>query len=174
MALDVLKAGAAIPRKYLAHFINATPDAETASWVRLGDDLEEYKDEYSADVDKKKNILGETKVKVKDYEVSGSVDPYYAVMGEPLFAWLENIARKRLVLDACKTQILTVRLWDGATGTYVADEEEVVVEIKSVGGDTSGVAIPFDIHHTNKITTGKYNETTKTFTADTAASGSGS
>lgn len=167
MALDKLNDGVAVPRKYLAHFINATPSGTTPSWVRLGEDLEEFKDEYSASVDKKKNILGETKIKVKDYDVSGSVDPYYATVGEPLYTWLENIARKRLVLDDCKTQMLTVYLWQGATGAYVADEEEVVVELKSFGGDTAGVSIPFDIHHTNKITTGKYDEVGKKFTADT-------
>lgn len=164
MALDKLTTGQAVPRKYLAHYINATPSSDTPTWTRLGEDLEEYSVEYSADVETVKNILGETKTRVKDYEVSASADPYYASVGDELYSFLENIARKRLTLDACKTQVLTVYLWQGESGAYVADEEEAIVEITSLGGDTNGVNIPFTVHMTGKITAGTFNETTKVFT----------
>ena len=166
--LEKLAAGEAVPRKYLAHYINADPSGETPKWVRLGEDLEEFKDEFSATVDKKKNILGKEKIKITDYEVTGSVDPYYAYVGDALYDWLENIARNRLTLDKCKTQVLTVYCWktsSDTTGTYAADQEDVVVEIKSMGGDVNGVSIPFDIHHTGEITTGTFATDTKTFTA---------
>ena len=165
---DKLNTGEAVPRKYLAHYINATPGEDTATWVRLGEDLEEFKDEFSATVDKKKNILGKEKIKITDYEVTGSVDPYYAYVGDALYDWLESIARNRLTLDKCKTQVLTVYCWKTSgetTGTYAADQEDVVVEVKSMGGDVNGVSIPFDIHHTGEITTGTFATATKTFTA---------
>lgn len=49
-----------IERKYMAHYLNATfaADDGTASYVRLGKDLEEYSPELSANVEKKTNILG--------------------------------------------------------------------------------------------------------------------
>lgn len=172
MALEKLTTGQAVPRKYLAHFINATPDAVTPTWVRLGEDLEEYSDEISAEVSTTKNILGNTKIKITDYEVTGSVEPYYAYVGDTLYDWLENIARKRLVLDACKTQVCTVYLWKDATSGYVADKEEVVVEVKSMGGDTNGVSIPFDVHKTNEITEGAFDLEKKTFTEDTTSDNS--
>ena len=54
---------AKIERKYLAHYINAAAlGAEAASYERLGKDLEEFSPELSAQVDTKKNILGETSV----------------------------------------------------------------------------------------------------------------
>ena len=172
---DKLNSGEAVPRKYYATYINATPGtADSQTWVRLGEDLEEFKDEFSATVDKKKNILGREKIKVTDYEVTGSVDPYYAYVGDTLYDWLENIARKRLTLDKCKTQVLTVYCWktSGTTdGTYEADEEDVVVEVKSMGGDVNGVSIPFDIHRTGDITTGTFAVATKTFTAGTTTTG---
>lgn len=171
--LEKLTAGEAVPRKYLAHYINATPGEETPKWVRLGEDLEEYKEEFSANVDKKKNILGKEKIKITDYEVSGSVDPYYAYMGDELYEWLENIARKRLTLDKCKTQVLTVYCWKEAAGGYVADNEEAIIEVSSMGGDTAGVSIPFNVHKTGDITTGVFNASTKTFTADAASTGTG-
>ena len=51
-----------IERKYMAHYLNANfaNDDGTASYVRLGKDLEEYSPELSANVEKKSNILGET------------------------------------------------------------------------------------------------------------------
>lgn len=169
--LEKLTAGEAVPRKYLAHYINAAPDSESPKWVRLGEDLEEYKEEFSANVDKKKNILGEEKIKITGYEVSGSVEPYYAYVGDELYEWLENIARKRLTLDKCKTQVLTVYCWKGESGAYEADEEDAIVEVTSMGGDTAGVSIPFNVHKTGDITSGKFNETTKTFTAGTVGGG---
>ena len=33
---------AKIERKYLAHYLNATPGAEAATYERLGSDLEEF------------------------------------------------------------------------------------------------------------------------------------
>ena len=52
---------AKIERKYLAHYVNvAAPGAEAAEYERLGKDLEEFSPELSAQVDVKKNILGES------------------------------------------------------------------------------------------------------------------
>ena len=49
-----------IERKYMAHFLNAAFGSGTASYCRLGNDLEEYSPELSANVEKKNNILGQT------------------------------------------------------------------------------------------------------------------
>ena len=50
-----------IERKYMAHFLNAAFGSGTASYCRLGNDLEEYSPELSANVEKKNNILGQTR-----------------------------------------------------------------------------------------------------------------
>lgn len=169
MAVKELKDNQDIPREYLATLINATPSADTPTWVLLGEDLEELKMDISANVETKKNILGKTKIKVTNYEVTDSVDPYYAKKGEVLYSFLENIVRNRLVLDECATQILTVYLWKGTTDAYEADMENCVIEVKSSGGDTTGLSIPFDVHRTNEITAGTYNLTKNEFTAGTTS-----
>lgn len=51
-----------IERKYMAHFLNAAFGSGTASYCRLGNDLEEYSPELSANVEKKNNILGQTSI----------------------------------------------------------------------------------------------------------------
>ena len=75
---------AKIERKYLAHFINASMPGEDAVYVRLGTDLEEYSPEMAAQVDTKKNILGETSILISSYEKTASVEPYYAEKGAAL------------------------------------------------------------------------------------------
>ena len=60
---------AKIERKYMAHFINAAKEGE-AVYERLGQDLEEFSPEMSAQVETKKNILGETNVDISDAHIT--------------------------------------------------------------------------------------------------------
>ena len=156
---------AKIDRKYLAHFINAG-DGE-ALYVRLGEDLEEYSPELSAQVDTKKNILGQSSVLISAYEKTGAVEPYYAQSGDPLFEKLQRILDEGLVLDQLKTDVVDVKLWEGdeESGEYPAIREEAYIEVTSYGGDTSGYQIPFKLHYTGHKTAGMFNITTRTFTA---------
>ena len=55
-----------IERKYLAHYIDETFGDKKYVW--LGDDLEEYDDELSPDVEIETNILGEQNIKHNGYE----------------------------------------------------------------------------------------------------------
>lgn len=161
---------AKIARKYLAHYINtALPNAEAANYERLGKDLEEYSTELSAQVDKKKNILGETSVSISSYEKSASVEPYYAEQESALFARLQAIIDNDLVLDDLRTDVVEVKLWgEGTGGSYPATQEEAYIEVTSYGGDTTGYQIPFTIHYTGVKTLGTFNPKTKTFTAAAA------
>lgn len=155
---------AKIERKFLAHFINAAVTGE-AVYTRLGKDLEEYSAELSAEVEKKKNILGETSVMVTSYEKSGSVEPYYAEKGDALFERLQGIIDNGSVLDDCNTDVVEVKLWETETaGAYPATREKAVIEVASYGGDNTGYQIPFNIHYTGEKETGKFNLSTKTFT----------
>ena len=156
---------AKIERKYLAHYINtATGDAE-AAYERLGKDLEEYSPEMSAEVETKKNILGETVINISGYEKTGSVEPYYAEKDTGLFTRLQAIIDEGLVLDALKTDVVEVKLWEAeAENAYPATKEEAYIEVTSYGGDTSGYQIPFTLHYTGVKTKGTFDPTTKAFT----------
>lgn len=111
-----------IERKYMAHYLNATfaADDGTASYVRLGKDLEEYSPELSANVEKKTNILGNETVSIDSYQKQGEVSPYYAEKGDPLFEKLQSIIDNDLVLDDLKTDIVEVKLWDAqSSGAFL-------------------------------------------------------
>ena len=159
---------AKIDRKYLAHFINtAATGAEAANYERIGKDLEEFSPELSAQVDKKKNILGETSVVISSYEKSASVKPYYAEKDSALFTRLQTIIDDQLALDDLKTDVVEVKLWEAEQeGVYPAIKEEAYIEVTSYGGDTTGYQIPYTLHFTGVRTKGSFNVSTKTFTAE--------
>ena len=157
---------AKIERKYLAHFINAAlPNAEQPVYERLGKDLEEFSPSLSAQVDKKKNIMGETSINISSYEKSASVEPFYADKDSALFARLQGIINDSLVLDDLRTDVIDVKLWDeAADGAYPAIKEEAYIEVTSYGGDTTGYQIPFTVHYTGVKTRGTFDIKTRTFT----------
>ena len=156
---------AKIERKYMAHFINAAKDGE-AVYERLGQDLEEFSPEMSAQVETKKNILGESSVLISGYEKTAAVEPFYAQAGSQLFNRLQEIIDGDLVLDALKADGVDVKLWEESeAGTYSAVKETVYIEVTSYGGDTTGYQIPFTIHYTGEKVKGTFNVSTKTFTA---------
>ena len=158
--------GGIIDRKFKRSMLDATPTGNTRQWCVIGKDLEEFNTEMNANVDKKENILGEVNVAITNYEAESSVEPYYARLGDPLFAFLKNIVDNRLTHDDLKTNFLDIHLWEesSTTGVFEAIMEEVYIEVVSDGGDTSGYQIPFNIHHTGIRTAGTYNTSTKTFT----------
>ena len=75
---------AKIERKYMAHFINAASEGE-AVYERLGQDLEEFSPELSAQVETRRNILGENSVVISGYEKTAAVEPFYAQQGKHVF-----------------------------------------------------------------------------------------
>ena len=156
---------AKIERKYLAHFINCAEAGSEAVYERLGKDLEEYSPSLSAQVDTKKNILGEVSVLISGYEKTGSVEPYYAEAGSALFTRLQAIIDGQLVLDDLKADVVEVKLWENAEeGKYPASREEVIIEVTSYGGDTTGYQIPFTLHYTGNKVKGTFDVNSKVFT----------
>ena len=157
---------AKIERKYMAHFLNGAKPGEEAVYERLGQDLEEFAPELSAQVETKKNILGENSVVISGYEKTAAVEPYYAQSGSALFTRLQEIIDGDLVLDDLKADVVDVKLWDeNESGEYPAVKETVYLEITSYGGDTTGYQIPFTLHYTGEKVKGTFNLSTKTFTA---------
>lgn len=162
-----------IERKYLAHFIDASfgTGSATPNYIRLGADLEEYNLDMNPDIEVSKNILGDSTIKHNGYEPQSNVDTFYAVTGDALFETLSDIANERKTGDDCKTTAVDVLLNDKGVVTW-AYREDVMVVPTSMGGDTSGVQIPFSVYYCGNRTKGTFDVTKKTFTA-TASTVSG-
>ena len=135
----------------------------TPVYVRLGKDLEEYNEELNPDVEVNKNILGEQNVQHSGYEVQSDVDPFYAYEGDALFEKLSLIANERLTGDACMTTKVDVLI--NTEGEVVwAFREDCYVVPSTIGGDTSGVQIPFTVYNAGNRVEGDFDTDTKEFT----------
>ena len=165
-----------LERKYLAHYIDAAFDMteghKNAKYVRIGKNLEEYSEKLNPDVEVTKNILGEQSVQHSGYEVQADVEPfYYESEEDKLSAKLMEIANNRSTGDACKTTMVDVLLkpssaLDGGGKPEVvwAYREDVYVIPNSVGGDTTGVQIPFTVYKAgNRIKGETFNIENNTF-----------
>jgi len=156
-----------IERKYLAHYLDASFGGEETEYVRLGADLEEYNEELNPDVEITKNIIGEQRVSHNGYEVQSEVDPYYADYDDPLFEKLSEIINERKTGDGCVTTKVDVLLQEDGTVVW-AYREKVYVVPSSIGGDTSGVQIPFTLYNAGERVKGNWDVTQKTFTEPSA------
>lgn len=158
-----------IQRKFMAHYLDASMNNTQTNYVRLGADLEEYNVEMNPNVEKKNNILGEVSVTLDSYQPQASVTPYYAVKGDKMFETLQAIIDDRKVLDDLQTTSVEVQLWNPVSeeeNTFVAYRDNAIVEVTSYGGNTTGYQIPFNVHLTGGRVKGKFNVSTKTFTAE--------
>lgn len=152
-----------VERKYLAHYLDASFGGNSTNYVRLGKDLEEYGEELNPDVAVNKNILGEQSVQHNGYEVQSDVEPFYAYEDDPLFEQLAEIANERKTGDACKTTKVDVLLQEDGTVEWAYREDCYVIP-NSLGGDTSGVQIPFTIYNDGNRKKGTFDTSTKAFT----------
>lgn len=150
-------------RKYLAHYLDANFNSGTTNYVRLGKDLEAYAEELNPQVDVRRNILGEQNVIHNGYQVQSTAEPFYADQSDDLFEPIAAIANERKTGEACQTT--RVEYLCDANGTQIwAFREDCWVVPNSVGGDTSGVQIPFNVFNAGNRVAGTFNPTTRIFT----------
>lgn len=153
-------------RKLYAHFIDASMNGTTANYVRIGDDLEEYNIDLNPSVTQFRNILGESKIRNEGYEPSGSVSPYYYTDDDTLAAAVWGIADGRITGSGCETTVIDVLIDDddSTMTSCPAYKENVKIVPQSMGGDTSGVQIPFQVYYNGSRVAGTFSISTKAFT----------
>lgn len=158
-----------VARKFLAHYIDAAvPEDCDELFELMGDGLEEFSPELSAQVTKIRNILGETDIIISGYEKTAQVSTYYADPSTELYSRLQQIVDENMVMDSLGTRIVDVYLWkDKQEMGYPAVLEHAFIEVKSYGGDTTGLQIPYTIHYTGKKEYGFFDPETRYFTPET-------
>ena len=91
------------------------------------------------------------------------------VAGDAVFEFIDGLRKSRAVLDAARTYLVNVWLYETPSNTdqYPAEKQEVSIQIDSFGGD-GGVAnkINYTINFIGDPVTGKYDVSDGTFTAD--------
>ena len=126
-------------------FVDTSMGTGTASWYLVGKDIEELSVDLGADTETLKNILDETSVRHNGYEPTISADPFYADPDDPLYPVLKDIAMNRKKGGECLTKYLEVIVDDTSDTNHSAWQEDCMLVPQSVGGDTSGLQIPFNI-----------------------------
>ena len=164
-----------IERKYLFHFLDAGFNRLTdngalpneTNFVRLGKHLQQYNEDLNPQVNTTNNILGEQVVLHTGYQVSSTAEPYYAEEGDPLWDKLQEIANKRITGNGCETTRVD-GLMDDEGNVLWAYMESCKVIPTSLGGDTTGVQIPFQVHNCGNRQRVNFDLATKTATKYTA------
>lgn len=154
-----------IKRKDFQSFLNGTPSA-AATYEAIGAELEELTMTMNKDVNKTKNILGGSAIRITSGNKEADVSPYIAVKGSVTHTMLQDFIDNDKELDELKTDVIEVKLFEAeVAGDWPAVQEDVYIEVVSYGGNTEGYQIPYKIHYTGTKVLGLFNPTTKVFTA---------
>lgn len=127
----------------------ASFDAE--EWEAIGRDNDDLSKELNPDTETSKNVLGETTFTHRGYEPEVSVDPYYADPDCPLYDKLHAAAMQEKYDDASikgyfvEVTFETVNI-EAGTMSGTGFKREAYIVPQSIGGDTSGFAIPYTIN----------------------------
>lgn len=148
-------------------YVDTSMGSATPAWYLVGKDIEEMSVDLGADTETIKNILDEVSVRHNGYEPSIEADPFYADPDDALYPVLKNIAMNRLKGGECKTKYLEVIIEDTEAVSHSAWMEDCLLVPQSVGGDTSGFQIPFNVlpDGNRQAGTATMNNKVPTFTA---------
>lgn len=137
-------------------------------WVPFGEDNEEITRELNNEVEAKKNVLGRTKINHTKGPQTTEIDPITIRGNDALSKILYMMYKYDLVGDKANLQCMEVTYADKqSTGTYGAFRETAVVDLKSWGGDTTGLNAPVTLNWKGDKEHGTFSTATKKFTATT-------
>lgn len=158
-----------IKREYWQTFLGI-PGKDAFTYEVIGEDNDTLTEELNANVSKTKNVLGNSSTAVDSYAPTMSVSPYKANKGSKTFEFLKGIADNLKTHKDCETHVIDVDLYaEPKTAEYPAIRKEVIVEVKSIGGNTDAFQIPYELHFTGVQAKGTFNPKTKKFTPDLSA-----
>ena len=125
--------------------------ASSGGWEAIGKDNDDLSKELNADTESKKNVLGETSFEHKGYEPQVSVDPYYMDPARLMYAHLKDIAQKEAYSEEECLGYFAEAFFESAdeanhTMSGYCYVRRAWIVPQSVGGDTAGFAIPFNVN----------------------------
>lgn len=137
--------------------IVVTYTAASGAWEALGKDNDDLSKELNPDVETSKNVLGETTVTHSGYEPEIGVDPYYIDPSRKMYKHLADVAIEEKYGEADVLGYFGEAHFTAAnpntkkmTGFVYIRQAYFVPQ--SVGGDTSGWAIPVNIYPIGAVT----------------------
>lgn len=138
---------------------------EEETYEAIGKDNNSLSTEMNFDVSSEENVLGETTVEATKGPRTTSVDPCYYRTDGLLSKKLKNIEWEDKDGDDLKETFMEVDKTETETEeNYKAFQQKATVVLKSYGGDTKGIAYPYELHWEGPKTYGTFNPKTKKFT----------
>lgn len=134
-----------------------TYTAASGAWEALGKDNDDLSKELNPDVETSKNVLGETIVTHSGYEPEIGVDPYYIDPSRKMYKHLAEVAIEEKYDEAnvlgwfAEAHFTTANPATKKMTGYAYVRQAYFVP-QSVGGDTSGWAIPVNIYPIGAVT----------------------
>lgn len=126
----------------------------TPEWELQGDKIEDLSLELNPNVETITDVTGVTTTTLDKYEEQTSVDPYRARRESKFFAILYDIVRNKKTLSDVERNFLCVNIFAADTGKYDAWTQKGVIAVQSYGGDTTGLAMPYNVHWVGERTYG--------------------
>lgn len=138
---------------------------ESETYEAIGKDNNSLTTDMNYDVSSEENVLGETTVDVTKGPKTTSVDPCYYRTDGLLSKKLKAIEWEDQDGDDLKETFMEVdRTETELEGEYKAFQQVAAIVLKSYGGDTKGIAYPYELHWEGVKTYGTFNPKTKKFT----------
>lgn len=156
-----------IQRKMVMHFVNVGT-TDKPEWERIGKGIEELTREMNNNVKSTTDITGETDVEVTLGNQTTAVEPFKARRESKLFQKLYKIYTDDLELSDVEMDFLEVSVFDEISdGVYAAIKQRGAVDLKSFGGPTTGVEMPFDVNYIGAKEKGNFTLDTLTYAKST-------
>ena len=132
----------------------------------LGTRVEDSSIELNADIETSTDILGITYTDVNKTEPQQTLDPSYIIGGSKISAYLYDAAMHNRITDynqAFNVYIIAAFMGNSTDGYETVRHDQCSIIPTSFGGDAY-VAMPLEIHFSNKITSGTVNKLADDFT----------
>ena len=143
--------------------------ADKPAWELQGDRNEDLSMALNPNVENGEDVTGKTYADLDKYEEETDVETYRAQRDSQWAQKLYDIVKYRKTLSDVVHKFCTVNAFAGEDGKYDAWVQEAVVAVQSIGGDTKGVNIPYNLHWVGERTFGTFDLSTLTFTPDSAS-----
>lgn len=160
---------AKVKRSEFALFLDTTPAATNPTWKRVGTGVSDASLEYNPETTKETYINQNTPTStIERYDPSMEIDSQ-CVNTDDIFEYVDGLRKARSIGTSAETDALLVYLYETPTSTdkYPAELQPVTIQINKFGGPGGETnRIGFTILARGDPTTGKYDVSANSFTAD--------
>lgn len=137
-----------IKRTAFASFLNTTPGAEAANYVRMGKGITEQNIAYNPTTSSETYIHEDNATTSVDGYAPSINTPQTCHEGEPIFEFIDALRRAGATGADCETDIVLVYIYaKEGDAAYAAERRKATIAVEEFGGAGGGnLSITYTIH----------------------------